>query len=345
VHAADHLVLGARSPSLTRFGLSVDADLVYRCLLTVGPRVAGRLERDLGLSPLRVAEGLDELRSVGAVTTRSRAGGAMILWTATRPEDLVPALRQNRPRPATVPVDLPGAVSLGDGIRHLPSRALTRMRLAHLVDAVRHEHLAMQPEQEYDAESARSALPMDQALLRRGVRMRVLGVQPVDDDPLAIHGRQAHDARPAYRHAAEVPTKLMVMDRRTAIVPVTPDNLEHGYLEITHRAVVAALVTLFERQWDAAEPRPARGTAHLLLSAREQQLLSLLAQRHTDQTAAAAMRISRRTVTNTLRSLMDRVGVQNRFQLGLAIGALGVVHPPPDGPDAAMPFPAAGGGP
>jgi hypothetical protein len=40
------------------------------------------------------------------------------------------------------------------------------------------------------------------------------------------------------------------------------------------------------------------------------------------------LRISARSVTNTLRALMDRLGVDNRFQLGLALGALEVIVPP-----------------
>ena len=40
------------------------------------------------------------------------------------------------------------------------------------------------------------------------------------------------------------------------------------------------------------------------------------------------MRISARSVTNALRALMDRLGVDNRFQLGLALGALEVIVPP-----------------
>ena len=38
--------------------------------------------------------------------------------------------------------------------------------------------------------------------------------------------------------------------------------------------------------------------------------------------AAEHLHISPRSVTNILRSLMDRLGVENRFQLGLALGFL-----------------------
>jgi len=58
-------------------------------------------------------------------------------------------------------------------------------------------------------------------------------------------------------------------------------------------------------------------------SARERALVELLAAGHTDASAARRLGVSPRTVSYTLQSLMDRLQVENRFQLGLAIGTLG----------------------
>jgi LuxR family transcriptional regulator, transcriptional regulator of spore coat protein len=67
----------------------------------------------------------------------------------------------------------------------------------------------------------------------------------------------------------------------------------------------------------------------ITLSPREQALIALLAAGHTDATAARNLRISERSVSTIVRSLMDRLGVDNRFQLGLALGALNAApHPP-----------------
>lgn len=66
--------------------------------------------------------------------------------------------------------------------------------------------------------------------------------------------------------------------------------------------------------------------------------MALLARGHTDAAAAAELSISERTVTNIMRSLMDRVGVQNRFQLGVVLGSLGAVG----GPDAGHPNSSSG---
>lgn len=66
----------------------------------------------------------------------------------------------------------------------------------------------------------------------------------------------------------------------------------------------------------------------ITLSVRERELISLLAEGHTDVSAAQHLKISPRSVTNILRSLMDRLGVENRFQLGLALGFLRKAHVP-----------------
>lgn len=66
----------------------------------------------------------------------------------------------------------------------------------------------------------------------------------------------------------------------------------------------------------------------ITLTTRERELISLLAEGHTDVSAAERLEISPRSVTNILRSLMDRLGVENRFQLGLALGFLRKAHVP-----------------
>jgi len=64
------------------------------------------------------------------------------------------------------------------------------------------------------------------------------------------------------------------------------------------------------------------GLPKITLTERERELIALLSEGHTDLAAAERLGISPRSVTNILRSLMDRLGVDNRFQLGLALGFL-----------------------
>ncbi|GAB3533514.1 helix-turn-helix transcriptional regulator [Phytohabitans suffuscus] len=326
--------------SLIAWGASPAADLVYRRLVTFGRATTGELRQELGMSRQWVAEALDELAGLGAAAPHRVAGpGGGVVWVPRRdvppPPRTGPAGGDRERRVSavlSVVTDLvPRATDLGDGLRHLRSRALTRARLGELVRVASHEHLAMNPEPVFDAEAARPAVAMDRALLHRGVRMRVLGVQPASPDPMVRWGRTAQDAQPAYRAAQTVPMKLIVVDRKVALFPVAPADVDRGYLEVTQPPVVAALVTLFERHWAASRPAQEYRMASIALEPREQALVELLARGHTDSSAARELRISTRTVSTIVRSLMDRCGVDNRFQLGLALGVRHLVSPPEPG--------------
>lgn len=321
------LVLGKHAPSLARWGRSPDADLIYRTLVTLGPRTAAALGRDLGLSSRRITMALEELAAVGV------ASRATAVWTPATPAEVVTLL--NRPRPAGEWDErqrltgrlIADARKFGDGLTHLRTRALTRVRLAELVDVARHEHLAMNTEPAFDAESARAAVPTDRTLLRRGVRMRVLGLQPAYPDPMLTYGRAPSEPSPDYREAPVVPMKLLILDRGTALFPVDPNDFDRGYLEVTQPPLVAALRALFETHWANGRDPEERAVADIF-GPRERALIRLLAEGHTDETAARELRISTRSVSNIMRALMDQFGVDNRFQLGLALGALRVASPP-----------------
>ncbi|GAA4460305.1 helix-turn-helix transcriptional regulator [Phytohabitans houttuyneae] len=325
-------------PSLIGLGASPTADLVYRRLVTFGRATAGELLHELGMSRRRVTEALDELASLGAAAPRRAAGQGAVVWVPRRdvpvPPPRTPPADRDRHLAAVlsvVPDVVPHATELGDGLRHLRTRAATRARLAELVAVAGQEHLAMNPEPSFDAEAARPAVAMDRTLLLRGVRMRVLGVQAASPDPMSRYGRTTDDPRPAYREAESVPMKLFVVDRKVALFPVAPGDVERGYLEVTQTPVVAALHALFERHWDGGRSAQEQNMIRIALEPRELALVELLAKGHTDSSAARELRVSTRTVSSIVRSLMDRCGVDNRFQLGLALGVRHVVAPPDPG--------------
>ncbi|GAA4709600.1 helix-turn-helix transcriptional regulator [Phytohabitans rumicis] len=325
----DALVTGAPVTTLVPYGLSPDADLVYRTLVTFGAATGPDLERGLGMPYRRIRAGLDELAATGAVTSRPTARWRDIVWTPRPPDEVVAAQRRARLRLVrSGRQEAREPLPLGDDLRHLPSRAAARDRLTQLVAVVRHEHLAMNTEEDFDTESARSAAPLDRKLVARGVRVRVLGVHPAERAWIGGPWRQPDGNRPDYREAPVVPMKLIVVDRAVALFPVAPDDFDRGYLEVAQPPVVSALVTLFERHWDAARPPQEHALPDFALDPRERALVDLLAQGHTDATAADELRISARSVSYILRGLMDRLGVENRFQLGLALGAMKAAEVP-----------------
>ena len=346
---------GAAVPSLVRWGLSSDADLVFRTLVTFGPRLERELSTALGLPRQRIVNALAELHAAGAAIRLSGGGASAkaALWQGRSPADVVHALRTRRlrwvdreaqaqqhrglvrvlsmlPEGSTVPV-LPTPVggTKGEGVRYLRTRALLRARLAELTPRERHEHLTINTEQIIEPASLQAGAPLAQATAARGlVHTRVLSPPPPDGDAFDPVGDLVNDTTYQYRESLDTPLKLFVIDRRIALFPVDPLDFEHGYLEVSQPSLVAALVRLFERHWAAAVDPKRHAVPAIVLSPRERDLIVLLALGHTDATAAAHLRISARTVTNALRALMDRLGVENRFQLGLALGALDVAVPP-----------------
>jgi DNA-binding CsgD family transcriptional regulator len=200
-----------------------------------------------------------------------------------------------------------------------PSREATRARGARLAKVERHEHLTINNEPVISAESMSAAQPVDRRLAARGVRLRVIDRERPPhpgDTPLG-----------PVRHVAAPPVKLMVFDRKVALFPADPLDLERGYLEVADERFVAALCALFERLWAQGRDPFHQEVVPIELSPRENALVGLLAVGHTDQTAADELGLSPRTVAYTMRALMDRLGVQNRFQLALALGAAGAVRP------------------
>ncbi|MFY1691279.1 helix-turn-helix transcriptional regulator [Plantactinospora sp. WMMB782] len=135
-----------------------------------------------------------------------------------------------------------------------------------------------------------------------------------------------------YREASRLPHKLTIFGSRVALVAVDPNNLHRGTWKIVEPAAVESFVSLFVRRWtDATDPRR-NGVPEVVLTPREKALVALLAEGHTDTSAARELGMSTRSVTYALRALMDRLGVENRFQLGLALGAMQAASPPRNSP-------------
>lgn len=320
--SVDHAV-----PSLVRRGLSADADLVYRTLVTFGPQGVRALARSLGVSARRAGAAVDELAAVRAVVPDSAGGGRIPrepVWRASPAADVVAELRNRKPRAVDVAQfarrhrAILDSIAYPSGLRAnlLVDRATTRKRIAELYAVGRSELLSMHPERQFAPDAAGTALPLDRQALARGVRIRTCGVGPpygydpcTDAEELAALGEE-------YSELDEVPLKLVVFDRRVALLAVDPLNLEAGTLEIDHPAVLDSLVAYFEQLWSTGSRQ---GVSPTELTPRERVITGLLAKGHTDSSAAAHLGLSRRTIAYTMRALMDRVGVENRFQLGLVL--------------------------
>jgi DNA-binding CsgD family transcriptional regulator len=101
---------------------------------------------------------------------------------------------------------------------------------------------------------------------------------------------------------------------------MVPERPDLGRLTPQERAAQVSRAVAMNPAQAGTRQRHDRLSGPLVLDVRERTLLYLLATGLTDSSAARRLRVSPRTVTNVLRSLMDRLGVNNRYQLGLALG-------------------------
>ncbi|MGV9295504.1 BTAD domain-containing putative transcriptional regulator [Amycolatopsis sp. NPDC003676] len=157
---------------------------------------------------------------------------------------------------------------------------------------------------------------LGQATLRPGVRYRVLC-----PDSARLSGALGGLALagPDVRTVADVPMDALVVDRAAAVLP---DDRAGSSAAAVFRlpGVVAATAGLFDRIWPEAVPLiptsldDREGAAGL--TRRERDLLTLLCSGSTDESAAARLDISVRTVRRMVADIMNRLGARSRFQAG-----------------------------
>jgi DNA-binding CsgD family transcriptional regulator len=335
----DQTLTVARSyvPLLTRWGATPEADLVFRSLAEYGPQGEADLSRSLGLPSRRIRTALDELAEAGAVRRVQLAEGVGQVWLSEPPKTAVDRLRQRqraaaqdllrvRRRLATLE-DLGESCQPGTAqaamMRPLYGLARARARLAELVGQTRSEHMSMHPEPAFSANVVQAAAPLNRSLMARNLTVLTLGVPARAGDTTAAHTAELVNGGLRYHELPALPTKLQIFDRRTVLLPIDPDESARGMLELFAPSTVQGIVTWFLSWWERSRP-PRAGLANTVqLTPREQAIVALLAAGHTDSSASAKLGLSLRTVGYAIRALMDRYGVENRFQLGLLLGASG----------------------
>jgi DNA-binding CsgD family transcriptional regulator len=169
--------------------------------------------------------------------------------------------------------------------------------------------------------------PEEPGLLVTGVRFRTV----YDRTALAEDGKltgmwEAAAAGEDGRIAADVPIKLLIADHQMALAPLRRADDLAGAVVVHPSTLLDALGALFENVWQRALPLAAfhegRSRSAMPLPPQQRKLLQLMAGGCTDETTARLLGVSQRTVQRQIRMLMERFGVQTRFQLGLRAAAL-----------------------
>ncbi|WP_328952607.1 helix-turn-helix transcriptional regulator [Kitasatospora purpeofusca] len=319
---------------LEAFGLDTRTEAVYRGMLeSTSGGIAGLAAR-VGTTESQVRETLDLLVELGLLTpSREAAGG---LRAVSLEAGLAHLLRRQEEEIARRHHALAAGKAAAvralaqyatlcpateqDGNERLVGLDAIQGRLEILTRDLREECLSIIPGGAQSEASLEASRPLDEQALSRKVRMRAVYQDSIRNDPATMAYAQWTTERGGeVRTSPVLPARLLIFDRRTALVPIDPDNSRLGALCTTSPGIVATLTALFEQTWDAAVPL---GTAREHapeggINPGEQELLRLLASGMTDEAAGKRLGVSMRTVRRQMATLMERLEATSRFEAGL----------------------------
>jgi transposase-like protein/DNA-binding CsgD family transcriptional regulator len=339
---------------LEHLGGSLLEDRVYRHLVTVPGATPARLAAAIGAEPASVAEALRTLHHRGLVGTDS---GVPVRYVAAAPEIAVEAAL--REREASLQRARGELAELVDAHRsalkaHTASEIVEiihdpetlRRRVLALMHSTRDETMALvRPPFIAVGDADARANPI------RDTRARIVYDRSVFEqvpDVVEVLRREAtHGSQ--YRLHSDLPLKLVIYDRATALLPaVTRPGMASSMLFVRRSSLLDALIGFFEHVWETATPFPGlecdagpeAPPPGAVLDVMDRYLLSMLLAGLTDQAIAGQLGIGLRSVQRRVHDLMVRTGAQTRIQLGWHAAREGWLAD--DGPErSARPWPGA----
>ncbi|HKT04994.1 MAG TPA: LuxR C-terminal-related transcriptional regulator [Rugosimonospora sp.] len=162
-----------------------------------------------------------------------------------------------------------------------------------------------------------AAAPSLLAACPEGVQVRVVaeevpGGEGTVPEPLAGPDVETRILRP-------VPQGLILVDRRTAVLPAVGTNGASRLLVVCQPDLITALRAGFELAWQVAR-RPVPGDALGGCHAVRMEILRHLAAGHKDEVVARRVGLSVRTCRRYIAEIMLQLGATSRFQAGALAG-------------------------
>jgi DNA-binding CsgD family transcriptional regulator/sugar-specific transcriptional regulator TrmB len=207
----------------------------------------------------------------------------------------------------------------GDGIEHLVGLDAVQARLEILAAELTGECLSVMPGPQSEASLAASR-PLDANALDRGISVLTLYQDSARNDAATYaYARWLTDLGGEVRTAPLLPPRMLIFDRRIALVPIDPENTRAGAICTTEGGIVASMVAIYEQAWEIAVPLGACAAADSLtgLTPEEQEILRMIAMGLTDEAAGRRLGLSERTVRRKISGLMERLGATSRFEAGV----------------------------
>ncbi|MCG8914787.1 LuxR C-terminal-related transcriptional regulator [Actinokineospora sp. PR83] len=211
-----------------------------------------------------------------------------------------------------------------------------RQRLSDLATRATHEVVAVHPTMA-PVEVLRAGLELDRGLLDRGIDYQVVWPHSARRQQDAIdYMRLLRDLGGTVRTAAMLPSRMILLDRSVALIPL-PAEEGPGAAIVRDPVVLDFMVRIFEHIWERARPVEEICYDTTVFGEIELAILQDLAGGHTDEAIARRLGISTRTLRRYLTTLFERLGVETRFQLGIAAMRAGLIQEEDEGPGSPCP--------
>ncbi|MEU9890239.1 LuxR C-terminal-related transcriptional regulator [Sphaerisporangium sp. NPDC051011] len=216
-----------------------------------------------------------------------------------------------------------------DGVERVEGIDEIRERLRELAATCEWEACSFIPGGAQSEASLTASRELDADAIERGVRLRTIYLDSVrNDQPTFEYAQWLAGLGSEVRTVPTLPLRMLIVDRKLALVPVDTENSAALAVEVSNRGVLTGLVALFNSVWKTSVPLGVtRRRDDEGLSPQEKQVLRLLGEGHTDEMIARRMGVSVRTARRVASTLLTRLNAQSRFQAGARAVAKGWIDP------------------
>jgi DNA-binding CsgD family transcriptional regulator len=182
------------------------------------------------------------------------------------------------------------------------------------------ECLSVMPGGAQSRASLEASQSLDEEAMARGISLLTLYQDSVRNDPdTHAYAQWLTRLGGQVRTAPVLPPRMLIFDRKIAVVPIDPVDSKLGALCTSEQGFVVSLTMFFEQAWNTAIPLGATVLAdsETGLTPIDKELLKLLATGITDEAAGRRLGVSARTVRRQMAAIMERLNAASRFEAGL----------------------------
>ncbi|MEU3505458.1 LuxR C-terminal-related transcriptional regulator [Streptomyces hundungensis] len=318
---------------LTTLGLDAVAEAVYRTMLADPQGGVAELVAVTGASEAEVRRALDTLSELALIRPSAERQGRLRAVSPDIGMEILMARQQAELAAQQQKVEASRAVAAqliaeyadlrpaatSPGVEQLIGLDQIRDRLSRLARETRTEVATFAPDGGQSQENIAAAKPLNEAQLRRGIRMRTVYLDSVRNSQVTVdYVNWIAGLGGQVRTVPSLPTRMIIVDRATAVIPVSSNDTAAAAVVLNGQGTLTALCALFDSVWEQAQPLGAASVRDEHgLSPQESTTITLLAQGHTDEAIAKRLGVSQRTARRIATDLMERLEARSRFEAGV----------------------------